>query len=630
MAQYRFELQTKRRTSKAFKQATREGLFNLEWYEAHYGNFSHPLRAFEDYLHKSKFANVNPSALFDTETYLRANTDIYHAGISPLIHFMNHGRYEGRMSSAAVSRWNPVDELVPEESLSWRQQKVAICLHIFYSDFVDKFAECLKKFPINIDVFVAVSTAEIADKANRQFSQLGTVNKLKVVVTPNRGRNFGPMLVEFGKELLEYDLMCHLHSKKSLYSGREQTQWFDYLNQYLLKDKHTVKSILRLFAKNPDFGMYYPTSFWMMPSWVNHWTCNKAFANDFVEGWGIDISQDFVNYPVGGMFWARPDALLPLLSQSFTYEDFPEEPLPNDGSWLHALERSVGLLSEKQGYKQFFYYPPAGRFTSDKSQIFAQYHKHPEALFNELNTVEIVSFDIFDTVLRRAFTEPDYAKLKLGKLLTEKGVFESPETFLAARNDAELSLRKLKSFKGDVSITEVYDALANELNWTATDKCMYLELEFELDLEMIKPKDEMVNIVNRLSDAGRDVWFITDIYYTHEQVERMLRKIGINIPFKLLVSSDLGMRKDAGTMWRYVKDAIDVLGKSHIHVGDSVRSDAQICGDFGLSNMHILHPKDKWQAAGYPVVLTNPLDESQILKWGSLISNCGRYPFFGE
>jgi FMN phosphatase YigB (HAD superfamily) len=439
-------------------------------------------------------------------------------------------------------------------------------------------------------------------------------------------------LVEFSEQLLDYDLMCHVHSKKSLYSGREQTQWFDYLNQYLFKDKHVVKSILRLFDGNKTLGMYYPTTFWMMPSWVNHWTCNKTVARDFVDNWGIDITENFVNYPVGGMFWARPDAIRPLLEQKFSYDDFPEEPLPNDGSWLHALERSLGLLAETRGYKQFYYYPPAGKFTTDKSHIFASYHKVPVQLFHEIANFDIVSFDIFDTVLRREYTEPEYAKFKLGQYLAAQGIVSNPHEFIQMRNDAELALRQARNFQGDVCITDVYHELETTLQCSKAVAQQYLEMEFQFDLDMSKAKDEMVNIVHQLADLGREIWFITDIYYTKKQIEIMLRKIGMTAPYRLFVSSDLGMRKDAGTMWSFIKAELTALNRSHLHVGDNVRSDAQICGDFGLANMHILHPVDKWQACGFPPVLTGDkkLDENNTLKWGKLVANQGRYPFFGE
>ncbi|MEP0356634.1 rhamnan synthesis F family protein [Paraglaciecola sp.] len=626
--QQSFEMATKPKVAKAFEEAKRLGLFDIEWYQAHYGTFPHELAAFEDYLEKSKSSNVNPSANFDTELYLRCNVDIYLNGISPLIHYMYHGRHEGRISSGVINRWLPATELVPRDSANWKDQKIAIVLHIFYVDFVAKFAETLRQFPTSVDVFVTAATPQIERDATNTFSKLSNVNRLKTALCENRGRNFGPFLVNFSKELLNYDLMCHMHSKKSLYSGREQTQWFDYLHNFLLKDKHAVKSVLRLFDEHQDLGIYYPSSFWMMPSWVNHWTCNKPFANRFIDDWGIDISDNFVNYPVGGMFWARPKALEPLLNQSFSYDDFPAEPLPNDGSWLHALERVIGLLSEKQGFKQFFYYPPLGRFTTDKTQISSSYNKPPEQLLSEISNFDIVSFDIFDTVLRREFNEPDYAKLKLGKELVSHGYFETPQDFIEQRNEAELVCRKIVNFEGDISIYDTYQQIANNKGLSATLTKQWAEKEFYYDLAMTLPKDEMVKIVHELDAMGREIWFVTDIYYSKAQITKMLRKIGISIPYKLFVSADIKKRKDAGTMWVHIKKLVDESGQSFIHIGDNVRSDAQICGDFGLQNMHILNPIDKWRIAGFEIPAFD--DETAIIKWGKLISNFGRYPYFGE
>lgn len=617
--------------AKAYSLAKKSGLFDAKWYQEHYGSFISEWHAFKDYISKSTFANVNPSPMFDTETYNRCNIDVYHQGISPLIHHMYHGQFEGRTSSTAINRWVPTDNLVPVETGTWQKQKVALVLHIFYADFVDKFYECIKAFPTKVDVFVTASTEQIANAAKNKFLSSGKASSVKTAVCENRGRNFGPFLVHFAKELLEYDLMCHVHSKKSLYSGREQTQWFDYQNQFLLKDKHVVTSVLRLFDERPELGIYYPTSFWMMPAWVNHWTCNKPFAQKYVNNWEIDIDDNFINYPVGGMFWARPKALAPLLKSTFEYSDFPEEPLPNDGSELHALERLLGLLAEKEGYEQFFYYPPLGRFTRDKSYISTSYYKPPQALLNDLQNFQVVSFDVFDTVLRRKFTEPDYAKYLLGKELTDLGFFDDPDEFVSLRNESELICRKERDFKGDVSIVEAYQKLAEVMKVDEIVALDWMNKEFLFDLEMSEPKDEMVEIVKQLSLAGKEIWFITDIYYTKQQIETMLKKIGIAIPYKLFVSSDLRKRKDAGTMWEHIKKLVNEKGLSFIHVGDNVRSDAQICGDYGLQNIHILNPLDKWAIAEFDEITKfNQPNENDVLKWGAQISHFGRYPFFGE
>jgi lipopolysaccharide biosynthesis protein len=48
------------------------------------------------------------------------------------------------------------------------------------------------------------------------------------------------------------------------------------------------------------------------------------------------------------MFWARTEAIRPLLELGLDWQDYPAEPLPYDGSMLHAVERLLPLVAEKQ------------------------------------------------------------------------------------------------------------------------------------------------------------------------------------------------------------------------------------------------------------------------------------------
>ena len=79
-----------------FKQAVREGLFDPQYYQQKYGRFVSDYAAFQDYLGKESFANVNPSPNFDTEQYLRNNVDVYHAGSGALQHYLAQGKKEER------------------------------------------------------------------------------------------------------------------------------------------------------------------------------------------------------------------------------------------------------------------------------------------------------------------------------------------------------------------------------------------------------------------------------------------------------------------------------------------------------------------------------------------------------
>ena len=51
------------------------------------------------------------------------------------------------------------------------------------------------------------------------------------------------------------------------------------------------------------------------------------------------------------MFWARSAALAPLFKLQFHWDDYPEEPLPGDGTLLHALERILPFVASHNGYR---------------------------------------------------------------------------------------------------------------------------------------------------------------------------------------------------------------------------------------------------------------------------------------
>ena len=51
------------------------------------------------------------------------------------------------------------------------------------------------------------------------------------------------------------------------------------------------------------------------------------------------------------MFWARSAALVGLFKESLQWEDYPLEPLPDDGTILHAIERLLPLVAIKAGYE---------------------------------------------------------------------------------------------------------------------------------------------------------------------------------------------------------------------------------------------------------------------------------------
>ena len=194
--------------------------------------------------------------------------------------------------------------------------------------------------------------ASDADAAQaRRLFEIYRRGTCDVRVVSNRGRDIGPFLTAFGARLRAYDVIGHVHTKQShVLSEREFVRrWREYLLENLLGGEHpSADAILGRFAEDPQLGIVYPDD----PHLLD-WGRNRDFADALARRMGIaSLADPPPSFPVGTMFWARPAALAPLLDLGLDWSDYPAEPLPYDGSILHAIERLLPIVVAHTGYRR--------------------------------------------------------------------------------------------------------------------------------------------------------------------------------------------------------------------------------------------------------------------------------------
>lgn len=84
----------------------------------------------------------------------------------------------------------------------------------------------------------------------------------------------------------------------------------------------------------------------------NGWTLNRKPAEEISGRLGITVPFDSVTplSPYGSMFYARREALLPLVDAHFAPDEFPDAEGYRDGSVAHVLERLFSYVVFSQGY----------------------------------------------------------------------------------------------------------------------------------------------------------------------------------------------------------------------------------------------------------------------------------------
>ncbi len=166
---------------------------------------------------------------------------------------------------------------------------------------------------------------------------------------PNRGRDIGPFLTGFAREIAcgGYDVFGHVHGKQSLsVDAAMGNLWREFLWENLIGGAYPMLDVVAAaFAARLDLGLMMAED----PHLVG-WDENRGAAETIAARMGVGIPlDDFFDFPLGNMFWARPGALGPLLALDLAWEDYPAEPLAEDGTLLHALERIMPYAARRAG-----------------------------------------------------------------------------------------------------------------------------------------------------------------------------------------------------------------------------------------------------------------------------------------
>lgn len=69
------------------------------------------------------------------------------------------------------------------------------------------------------------------------------------------------------------------------------------------------------------------------------------------------------------MFWYRPAALQPLFNLKLSAVDIPTEPIPPDGTILHAIERIMVYVAWNEGYDYRIMVPQTPNITGFMDNI---------------------------------------------------------------------------------------------------------------------------------------------------------------------------------------------------------------------------------------------------------------------
>lgn len=226
------------------------------------------------------------------------------------------------------------------------QSEIAIVVHLFYPEVWERIAAHLDTFPEPFDLFVSMpegpERAPLAEAIALRFPSVC------VKSFENRGRDIRPFLAMLREERLAgYRYVCKLHTKRSGHLRGGQ-RWSDAILADLLGAEAAWR-ILARFRSDPAVGLVGPADSRLTEE--PFWGDNRYRVTRLAEAMGLAPDSVPLDFFAGSMFWARPEALDPLLRALGERDDFPPEAAQLDGTLAHAIERAFSLSAMAAGFR---------------------------------------------------------------------------------------------------------------------------------------------------------------------------------------------------------------------------------------------------------------------------------------
>ena len=499
---------------------------------------------------------------------------------------------------------------------------IGVHVHLYYEDLLDEFCGYLEHIPEKFDLFISCRPDADTSAIRKRALKIANVGKLTVRQGENRGRDIAPFYVLFGKELCKYEILLHIHTKKSLYTGEEKKEWRQWALDGVLKSENSVRETLDLLRNGKAnaglvFGEMTPT----LPPMALHWLYNGKKGQEVLKKLHMTFENHMLFYPVGSFFWAKTKAIRPLFEMGMTYASFEKEEGQIDGTLAHALERVIACVVRGRNYNMYIFDPETEHFSLNKSyKCFQHYFSFNTHNLGELleKDYDVITFDIFDTLITRIIYEPDDLFRLMGNYIQKR--YQLTVDYLNLRKKAETLAWKENS--DYCNIHHIYQKLPEVSSFSAAEAEELKELEINLELDLCIPRKDVLTIYNRLKDSGKTIILVSDMYLTSEIIEKMLAKCGYCGYEDLWISCERGKRKDRDTIW---DDFFEKYGHLRtIHLGDNPHSDFQIVGDKKKASFLLLSPVEQFRFSDQYEKLQEFLDgtpENSLIV-GYLVNKC--------
>lgn len=252
-------------------------------------------------------------------------------------------------------------------------------------------------------------------------------------------------------------------------------------------------------------------------------------------------------------------------------------------AWLMLLWMNLCWICGNRKLERQMFEPDMKKIAkTSKSESLVAVHETAAELAERLLKADVISFDIFDTLIFRPVCAPTDLFFFMGEKLKFMD-FERIRREMEGRA-RQKAYKKTGSY--EVTLEEIYTELEK---WTGISKETGMEVEIETELEFCFANPYMLEVFHilkeRIKGTEKKIICVSDMYLPASVLKKMLEQNGYGNLSDVFISCEMKKSKADGALYQEVikKYGVD---KKYIHVGDNPESDGKQAKKSGWEAVH--------------------------------------------
>ena len=281
----------------------------------------------------------------------------------------------------------------------------AFIAYLFHEDLFESCLRNIKSVPEGIDIYLVTTAEAKKEKLAEACARLG-IPVCDILAANTRGRELSALLVSCRAISLKYTYLCFYHDGKAPEKEYASVgaDFGKLRTQCILGTRAYILNILELFEQNPRLGLLVPPIAYHGSYFAdskNYWGRCYDEARNLLSRLNLNefmIEKQKPPISVATAFWCRVDALKPLFSEEWAWEDFPKESAAGGVFFSRAMERCFPYIAQSQKYYTCTLMP--SEYAETEITNFRYMMEETEIAMRGVREINYTTFDTFVRSIR--------------------------------------------------------------------------------------------------------------------------------------------------------------------------------------------------------------------------------------